>query len=172
MAEKPNPPKYIYVLGAIAASVLTFMVMRFLETSIRKKPAPTPATSSQSEGPVQSASHTIDDIDFKSYSKELARFTGLAEGQSRGEAVDNIRLYFAPENGETIVNTTQSKFEREDGAVLLFGASGFPDDSIKAEEIYLIVQGPKGSQTLAAFGSRLKCHRGENITEWQATPCP
>ena len=117
-------------------------------------------------------SRTLEDIDFKSYSKALAKFTGLAEGQSRGEAVDNIRLYFAPQDGRTIINTTQSKFEREDGAVLLFGASGLADDSVKAEEIYLIVQGPKGSQKLAAYGSRIKCHRGENTTEWQATPCP
>ena len=122
---------------------------------------------------VQAApSRTIDDIDFNGYSKELAKFTGLSVGQSRGEAVDNIRLYFAPEQGSTIINTTQSKFEREDGAVLLFGASGFPDDAVKAEEIYIIVQGPKGSQTLAAFGARIQCHRGNNTTEWQATPCP
>ena len=122
---------------------------------------------------VQAApSRTLEDIDFNGYSKELAKFTGLAVGQSRGEAVDNIRLYFAPEQGSTIINTTQSKFEREDGAVLLFGASGFPDDAVKAEEIYIIVQGPKGSQTLAAFGARIQCHRGNNTTEWQATPCP
>ena len=121
--------------------------------------------------PPMPKSLTLEDIDFNAYSKELAKFTGLKEGQSRGEAVDNVRLYFAPENGSAMISTSQSKFEREDGAVLLFSASGLPDDSVKAEEIYLIVSGEKGVQTLAAFGSRIKCHRGENTTEWQADFC-
>ena len=114
----------------------------------------------------------LEDIDFSAYSKDLAKFTGLKEGQSRGEAVDNVRLYFAPENGSAMISTSQSKFEREDGAVLLFSASGLPDDSVKAEEIYLIVSGEAGSQTLAAYGSRIKCHRGENTTEWTTELCP
>jgi len=115
---------------------------------------------------------TLEDIDFNYYSKALAKWTDLKEGQSRGEAIDNVRLYFAPEDGNTIISTSQSIFEREDGAVLIFGAKGLPDDAVKAEEIYLIVSGPKGSQTLAAFGSRIKCHRGENTTEWTTTLCP
>ena len=115
---------------------------------------------------------TLEDIDFNDYSKDLAKFTGLKEGQSRGEAVDNIRLYFAPEQGSQIISTSQSTFERDDGAVLLFSASGLPDDSVKAEEIYLILSGEKGAQTLAAFGSRIKCHRGENTAEWRKELCP
>lgn len=115
---------------------------------------------------------TLEDIDFNDYSKGLAKFTGLKEGQSRGEAVDNVRLYFAPEQGSQIISTSQSTFERDDGAVLIFGARGLPDDSVKAEEIFLILSGEKGSQTLAAFGSRIKCHRGKNTTEWQTDLCP
>jgi len=126
----------------------------------------TPAT------PQMPKSLALEDIDFDSYSKALAKWTGLKEGQSRGEAVDNVRLYFAPEEGNAIISTSQSIFEREDGAVLIFGAKGLPDDSVKAEEIYLIVSGEKGAQTLAAYGSRIKCHRGENTTEWTTTLCP
>lgn len=122
--------------------------------------------------PQMPKSLALEDIDFDSYSKALAKWTGLKEGQSRGEAVDNVRLYFAPEDGNTIISTSQSTFEREDGAVLIFGAKGLPDDSVKAEEIYLILSGEKGAQTLAAFGSRIKCHRGENTTEWTTTLCP
>ncbi|MEP3892270.1 MAG: hypothetical protein ABJN69_17555 [Hellea sp.] len=132
-----------------------------------------PATSSNPTPlPPMPKSLSLEDIDFNSYSKDLAKFTGLKEGQSRGEAVDNVRLYFAPEAGNAIISTSQSKFERDDGAVLIFGASGLPDDSVKSEEIYLIVSGEKGSQILAAFGSRIKCHRGENTTEWQTDLCP
>ena len=114
----------------------------------------------------------LEDIDFNAYSKDLAKFTGLKDGQSRGEAVDNVRLYFAPERGNTMVKTTQSKFEREDGAVLLFGVSGLPDDSVKAQEIYLIMSGEKGAQRLGAYGMRIKCYRGNNTTEWQTALCP
>ena len=128
--------------------------------------APTPSA------PTAPKSLILEDIDFNSYSQDLAKFTGLKKGQSRGEAVDNVRLYFAPEQGNTIISTTQSMFERDDGAVLIFGASGLPDDSVKAEEIYLIVSGEKGAQTLAAFGSRIKCHRGKNTTEWTTELCP
>ena len=122
--------------------------------------------------PTPSKSLTLEDIDFNAYSKTLAKFTGLKEGQSRGEAVDNVRLYFAPEQGSKIISTSQSTFEREDGAVLLFSASGLADDAVKAEEIYLILSGEKGAQTLAAYGSRIKCHRGDNTTEWTTSLCP
>ena len=122
--------------------------------------------------PPMPKSLTLEDIVFNSYSKGLAKFTGLKEGQSRGEAVDNVRLYFAPEQGSQIISTSQSTFERDDGAVLLFSASGLPDDSVKAEEIYLILSGDKGDQTLAAFGSRIKCHRGENTINWTTKLCP
>ena len=122
--------------------------------------------------PPMPKSLTLEDIDFNAYSKDLAKFTGLKDGQSRGEAVDNVRLYFAPERGNTMVKTTQSKFEREDGAVLLFGVSGLPDDSVKAQEIYLIMSGEKGAQKLGAYGMRIKCYRGENTTEWTTELCP
>ncbi|WP_154813613.1 hypothetical protein [Hellea balneolensis] len=134
--------------------------------------APKVTTEVTPPAPPMPKSLTLEDVDFNSYSKGLAKFTGLREGQSRGEAIDNVRLYFAPEDGNTIISTSQSTFEREDGAVLLFSAKGLPDDSVKAEEIYLIVSGAEGNQTLAAYGSRIKCHRGENTTEWTTALCP
>ena len=124
------------------------------------------------EMPLMPKSLVLDDIDFNSFSKDLAVSVGLKEGLSRGEAVDLIRLHFAPHSGEIMIKTSQSIFEHDDGAVLLFGASGFPDDSVKAEEIFIIVAGPKGAQTLGAYGARIKCYRGENTTEWQVDPCP
>jgi hypothetical protein len=132
------------------------------EASISNSPStPTPPPSLR-----------LEDIDFGSYSHELARFTGLSEGQSRIEAIDNVRLYFAPEEGANIINTSQSSFDRDDGSVLIFGAAGLPDDSVKAQEIYLILTGPRGDQKLAAYGMKIKCHRGANTTEWQSTVCP
>ena len=83
-----------------------------------------------------------------------------------------MRLYFAPEEGSNMIQTSQSIFERDDGSVMLYSAAGLPDDSIKAEEIYLILTGEDGAQTLQSFGLRLKCYRGENTTDWQNKPCP
>ena len=114
----------------------------------------------------------LEDIDFTSYSKDLAKFTDLSEGQSRIEAIDAVRLYFAPEEGAQIINTAQSTFEREDGAVMLLSASGLPDDSVRAQEFYLIFMGEAGNQTLASYGARIKCYRGNNTTNWQTDLCP
>jgi hypothetical protein len=108
--------------------------------------------------PAPPKSLRLEDIDFTSYSE--------------GMAIDNIRLYFAPDEGDNIIQTPQSTFDREDGAVMIFGASGLADDSVKAEEIFLILTGPEGAQKLQAFGSKIKCHRGDNTTEWQITNCP
>ena len=142
------------------------------QAAVDKLNAARAARAARSQVSDDAKTRTLEDIDFNSFSKELAKFTGLKAGQSRGEAVDNVRLYFAPEQGSQIISTSQSTFEREDGAVLLFSASGLPDDSVKAEEIYLILSGDKGAQTLAAYGSRIKCHRGENTTHWTTKLCP
>ena len=129
-------------------------------------------TSPTPDMPLLPKSRRLEDIDFTAYSRELAKYTGLKEGQSRIEAIDNVRLYFTPEKAETILRTSQSSFEKDDGAVLIFSAEGFADEAIKGEEIYLILSGPKDDQKLAAYGSRLKCWRGENTTEWQTEACP
>ncbi|RKQ71278.1 hypothetical protein DES40_0591 [Litorimonas taeanensis] len=114
----------------------------------------------------------LEDIDFTTYSTELAKPSGLAEGQSRIEAIDAVRLYFAPEEGSHIIQTSQSSFDRPDGSVLIMSASQLADDSVQSQEIYLILTGEKGNQKLAAFGLRHKCWRGENTTEWQTALCP
>ena len=115
---------------------------------------------------------TLEDIDFTAYSPDLAAFTDLAEGQSRIEAIDAVRLYFAPIEGSKIINTSQSTFERDDGTVMLLSASSLADDSIKAQEFYLIFTGQNGDQKLASYGARIKCYRGDNTTDWQTQRCP
>ena len=167
-----NIRSWIPACAGMSGIILAACGQQIAETpTLPEVPKATQSITTPSAPPTPK-SLTLEDIDFNSYSKDLAKWTGLKEGQSRGEAVDNIRLYFAPESGNTIISTSQISFEREDGAVLIFSASGLPDDSVKSEEIYLILSGAKGTQSLAAFGSRIKCHRGENITEWQTDLCP
>jgi len=176
--DAPNTPRNR--IAALIAIVLGLGVGFYISVSDKDSEVesePSSVSTSDSEpstppAPSMPKSLTLEDIDFNSYSKALAKFTNLKEGQSRGEAVDNVRLYFAPEGGSTIISTSQSTFERDDGAVLLFSAKGLPDDSVKAEEIFLILSGEKGAQTLEAYGSRIKCHRGENTTKWQKELCP
>jgi len=107
------------------------------------------ATPDMPELPPLPDSLRLEDIDFTTYSQDLAGGADLTEGQSRIEAIDAVRLYFAPEEGAQIINTAQSTFEREDGAVMLLSASGLPNDSVKAQEFYLIFMGEAGNQTLA-----------------------
>ncbi len=119
---------------------------------------------------------SIEDIDFNDYSQDLARAFDLKMGESRLDSIDKIRLYFAPTKGGHIVNTTSSTFERDDGSVMIFASSGLQDDSVKAEEVYVVFSGTGGAdkfnQSLAAYGMRIKCYRGENTTEWQTNLCP
>lgn len=118
----------------------------------------------------------VDDIDFTAYSAELAQTVGLIDGESRLDAIDKIRLYFAPEPGTNMVNLTSSTFEMDDGSVMLFARNNLPDDSVFAEEVYAVFSGPgetnKFNQTLAAYGLRIKCRRGDNKMEWTTDRCP
>ena len=129
-------------------------------------------TTAPSAPPVPVKSMTLEDINFASYSEDLAKFVGLENGEDRCAAIDKMRLYFAPEDGQTILNTKTSSFDRPDGSVMIFSASGFKDDSIKAQELFMIFAGDKDAQILAAYGLKQKCHRGDNTTEWQTNLCP
>jgi len=82
------------------------------ETASESTPTSTSSPLSAPSVPTPPKSLTLEDIDFDGYSQDLAKFTGLKEGQSRGEAVDNVRLYFAPDTGK-IISTSQSTFERQ-----------------------------------------------------------
>ncbi len=129
-------------------------------------------TGTATQTPIFPKSKTIDDIDFGQYSRGLASFTDLKHGQSRIAAIDIVRLLFAPEQGANIIKTASSTFELEGGSVMLLSADGFADDSVRAQEFYLIFEGEKGAQKLADFGTRIKCWRGENTTDWQTELCP
>ncbi len=114
----------------------------------------------------------LEDIDFSSYSEGLAKFIDLKVGESNWAAIDKMRLYFAPDDGQTILQTKTSTFDRPDGSVMVYAVSGLKDDSVKAQELFMIFAGKKDSQTLAAYGVKIKCQRGPNTTQWQTQPCP
>ncbi|GGX59190.1 hypothetical protein GCM10011309_05980 [Litorimonas cladophorae] len=137
--------------------------------------SPMPKVRNMPAVPTIGASN-VSDIDFDQYSPALAGVIGLTEGETRLEAVDKIRLFFAPEAGSTILSTASATFEGDDNAVMLFSVKGLPDDSVKAQEVYAVFTGPGGAnkfnQSLAAYGMRIKCYRGSNTTEWQTDLCP
>ena len=68
-------------------------------------------TTSPNDPPAPIKSMTLEDIDFASYSEDLAKFVGLENGEDRWAAIDKMRLYFAPEDGQTILNTKTSSFD-------------------------------------------------------------
>ena len=132
----------------------------------------TPDTNSIASVPETPQPLTLENIDFSSYSEDLAKFVDLEIGEDSWASIDKMRLYFAPEDGKTILQTKTSKFDRPDGSVLIYTVSGLKDDSVKAEELFMIFAGESDAQKLAAYGSKIKCHRGENTTQWQTKPCP
>ena len=128
--------------------------------------------SGASATPETPKSLTLEDIDFSSYSEDLAKFIDLEVGENNWAAIDKMRLYYAPEDGQTILQTKTSTFDRPDGSVMVYTVSDLKDDSVKAEELFMIFAGEKDSQTLAAYGIKIKCQRGPNTTQWQTKPCP
>ena len=141
--------------STVATSVATFV-----------PPAIPPLT------PKTPQSLTLEDIKFDSYSEALAKFIGLETGEQSWSAIDKMRLYFAPEDGTTILSTKTSTFDRPDGSVMVYTVSGIQDDSVKAQELFMIFSGPKNAQILAAYGLKQKCQRGDNTTQWQTKLCP
>ncbi|WP_418152865.1 hypothetical protein AB8615_04945 [Litorimonas sp. RW-G-Af-16] len=134
-----------------------------MQTDVAVDKSPTP--------PATPRSLRLEDIDFTSYSQELAGVLELERGESRIRAIDKVRLNFAP-TGPEILKTAQSSFDRPDGSVLIFSVDGIADDSVRAQEVFLILSGPEGEQVLAEYGMRIKCYRGENTTDWQTNLCP
>jgi len=154
-----------YIFGLCAASLTSCLLAAC--SPAQSAPAAVPA-----ETPAPTQSRTINDIDFSQYSLSLANYTDLRVGQSRIAAIDVVRLLHAPEQGAKIVKTSSATFDMEGGSVMLLSASGLADDSVHAEEFFLIFEGEGNTQKLAEYGLRVKCARGENTTDWQKTPCP
>ena len=158
-------------IGKGVAILLVLCLIYILGRLAVNKYVPTPDAPNNEPASVAAQSLTLEDIDFDSYSESLAKSIGLKNGEDRWAAVDKMRLYFAPKDGTTILNTKTSKFERPDGSVLIYTVSGLKDDSIKAQELFMIFAGDKDAQTLGAYGLKQQCYRGDNTTEWTTEHC-
>ena len=183
--DAPNTKRNrIAAFIAIILGLAVGFYMSFSGKSGESEEAPTPlavsdATASKTVQPPMPPqilpAGSLEDIDFNSYSQELARGFGLELGETRLDSIDKIRLYFSPEPGTNMVSMTSSTFERDDGSVLLFARNNIPDDAIFSEEIYAVFSGPKAdkfNQKLAAYGLRQKCRRGDKANEWTTELCP
>ena len=160
--------KHLMLLIMLLGSALGLMAcgQEVTTTQSSAKISATPKTPNpQTPNP-----QTLEDIDFSSYSEDLAKFVGLQNGEPKWAAVDKMRLYFAPEDGETILHTKTSTFDRPDGSVMIYTVSGLIDDSVKAQEIFMIFSG-EDAQSLGAYGLKQKCQRGENTNEWTTQLC-
>jgi len=164
-----------------ASLLLSLGFITACQQASEKVPEPAlPAVKTESVAPIPQSQNLptgkVEDIDFASYAEHLASPIDLELGDSRLDAIDKIRLYFAPEPGTNLVNLTSSTFELDDGSVMLFARNDLPDDSVFAEEVYAVFSGSGGvnkfNQELAAFGLRVKCRRGDNAMEWTTELCP
>ncbi|MEE9348365.1 MAG: hypothetical protein V3U82_09220 [Robiginitomaculum sp.] len=115
------------------------------------------------------------DIDYDSYSMDMAKFVGLEIGESHTSAVAKISTYFTPEAlGEgKQQESSVSIYDRDGGSILLAISDGLMDDSVKGESLYAIFSKDEdGAQTLVTYGLKAKCWRGENKDNWQIDLCP
>ena len=88
------------------------------------------------------------------YSQTLASLTGLRVGLTRGEAIDVIRLYFAPKSGDDIVSTAQAEFKQNDDNILLFSAADKSKIPVSAEEIFISFKIVDDLELVNDFGLR------------------
>ncbi len=128
----------------------------------------------------------ITDIDFPSYSRDLARFVGLELGQTMAEATTKIETYFTPTGGDmddmdeywdpdSNIPKTESEFSTlggEGGKVTVVERVNMKDDSVRDEQFYAIFKQSGEAYTLADYGMKIRCYRGENTDEWQTELCP
>ena len=124
----------------------------------------------------------IADIDFRSYNKELANGIELQSMESLNSAIVKIETYFTPHGGNLEgydpLKTGQktesvfSSFDAEGGKVMVVERINMRDDSIKAEQFYAIFKKTEVDEILVDYGMKIKCHRGDNTTYWQADLCP
>lgn len=115
---------------------------------------------------------SLADIDFASYSLDLASFLNLSIGESKGSVEDKIHAVFKPrkdtetESGHTEYSLTELK--AEGGSVTVATAESLADDSVKAQQLYTIFK----DDALVTYGMKIKCWRGDDTEDWQKTPCP
>jgi hypothetical protein len=122
----------------------------------------------------------ITDIDFTSYSRDLASFVKLEVGESMVSATPKIENFFSPQGGSLEdardysrekTETEFSTFGAQGGKVTLVERVNIKDDSVKAEQFYAIFKAKGEGHMLVDYGMKIKCHRGENTENWQIKPC-
>lgn len=126
----------------------------------------------------------ITDIDFASYTQDIAKFVGLEIGEDFAASKTKMETYFVPGKGtsETAVanerregpaETSFSTFGADGGTVIVADRFNMADDSVKAEQMYAISKKKAdGSEILVDFGMKVKCWRSENPQIWRTTLCP
>jgi hypothetical protein len=108
---------------------------------------------------------------YDHYSQTLASLTGLKQGLTRGEAIDVVRLHFAPKAGDGIVSTAQAEFKQNDHNILLFSAADKSKTPVSAEEIFISFKNVDDLEFVNDFGLRIKCVKNEVISNWQSVDC-
>lgn len=135
------------------------------EASVKPRPdVPTPPA------PNGDGILTISDVDFTTYSLELASHLNLEVGEAKGSVEDKIHAAFRPNKmseGEGHIEYALTELKAEGGSVLLATAEGLADDSVKAKQLYVIFQ----DDMLVTYGMKVKCRRGPSPNIWQNSLC-
>lgn len=111
---------------------------------------------------------------LKGFRSDELDFIGLTEGMNYDMAVANVRGFLKPdepvEGNFSFTQKTEETGDKEP-IITLLTAEGLMDDSLKAMQVKLISGTGDASDTLAAYGARIKCWRGSNQDKWGTQPC-
>ncbi|WP_371398190.1 hypothetical protein [Fretibacter rubidus] len=181
-----STPKLIgFGLGAMAIAMALITYSRVSDKAITpvEQPSSDESQMPMSEDSVQGEEiMRIADIDFLSYSKDLARWVELDTMEPLESAVAKIETYFSPQGGDindydvrqtgTQTESIFSSFDAEGGKVVLVERINMRDDSVKAQQFYAVFKKTDTTEVLIDYGMKIKCARGDNTTDWQTDNCP
>lgn len=196
MSEKPNPPKWVYFVGALAAVFTTITVINAFSSARNDGVSPIEqaqerAAELETQNPelaeemrqdaedaaarVNASRGASSDLTREDFNSGFAAWVGLKPGMDSDDAMAIIEERF----GETIEGEggltvdIQTLYRPKGLTVILATQEGALDDSIYAQQLYAEFEpvSPVANK-LVFYGLRQKCQRGENTTEWTTQRCP
>ncbi len=106
-------------------------------------------------------------LDPSDYSVDLARFIPVETGMEQFAAKDEFLVYYNTDAGPmTRVSMTEKMVNG--ATIFVIRRTGLADDSVSAEESYALFD----AGVLAAYGTRVKCLRGDAPDVWTTDLCP
>ena len=117
-------------------------------------------------------SYELKSSDLKGYSYDISKYSGVSVGEPMDAAIKQLKKHLTPE-GEGNMSVTWETQDQGKGIKIFTGlAQNMADDSVKDQEIKLVLKKDDGEYWVLEHGGRVKCRRGDNQDKWTTKPCP